>query len=106
MDLLRSMFCHNYVEFFQDTNPFFLFSKSTIEAATPPSPSVNYGSGKKNRVTGNIQMISFVWVWFTGLLKIFVHIVNILDLVYANDTLEKLSEVLDLTLFNPVPQRF
>ena len=31
----------------QDTNPIFLFSKSTIEAATPPSPSVNYGSGKQ-----------------------------------------------------------
>ncbi|CAH1774266.1 unnamed protein product [Owenia fusiformis] len=27
-----------------DTNPIFLFSKSTIEAATPPSPSINYGS--------------------------------------------------------------
>ena len=35
-----------YIFFFtQDTNPIFLFSKSTIEAATPPSPSVNYGSG-------------------------------------------------------------
>ncbi|XP_033736937.1 RB1-inducible coiled-coil protein 1-like [Pecten maximus] len=27
-----------------DTNPIFLFSKSTIEAMTPPSPSVHYGS--------------------------------------------------------------
>ncbi|WAR23784.1 RBCC1-like protein [Mya arenaria] len=27
-----------------DTNPIFLFSKSTIESAIPPSPSVNYGS--------------------------------------------------------------
>ncbi|KAL5016944.1 hypothetical protein ScPMuIL_006533 [Solemya velum] len=27
-----------------DTNPIYLFSKSTIEAATPPSPSVHYGS--------------------------------------------------------------
>ena len=35
-----------YLLFLQDTNPIFLFSKSTIEAATPPSPSVNYGSGK------------------------------------------------------------
>ena len=30
----------------QDTNPIFLFSKSSIEAATPPSASVNYGSGE------------------------------------------------------------
>jgi hypothetical protein len=31
----------------QDTNPIFLFSKSTIEAQHPPSPSVHYGSGNK-----------------------------------------------------------
>ena len=31
---------------FQDTNPIYLFSKMAIEAATPPSPSVHYGSGK------------------------------------------------------------
>ncbi|ESP00707.1 hypothetical protein LOTGIDRAFT_112121 [Lottia gigantea] len=29
-----------------DTNPIYLFSKTTIEAATPPSPSVHHGSGK------------------------------------------------------------
>ena len=28
-----------------DTNPIFLFSKSTIESSVPPSPSVNFGSG-------------------------------------------------------------
>ena len=28
-----------------DTNPIFLFSKSTIESSVPPSPSINYGSG-------------------------------------------------------------
>ncbi|XP_047001026.1 RB1-inducible coiled-coil protein 1 isoform X3 [Schistocerca americana] len=27
-----------------DTNPIFLFSKSTIESMTPPSPSIDYGS--------------------------------------------------------------
>ena len=32
----------------QDTNPIFLFSKSSIEAATPPNASVNYGSGTWN----------------------------------------------------------
>ena len=30
----------------QDTNPIFLFSLMAIESATPPSASVNYGSGK------------------------------------------------------------
>lgn len=29
-----------------DTNPIYLFSKNTIESHTPPSPSVDYGSGK------------------------------------------------------------
>lgn len=28
-----------------DTNPIFLFSKSSIESTTPPSPSIDYGSG-------------------------------------------------------------
>lgn len=38
--------CHvQYFSPFQDTNPIFLFSKSTIEAQHPPSPSVHYGSG-------------------------------------------------------------
>lgn len=32
--------------YLQDTNPIYLFSKMAIEAATPPSPSVHYGSGK------------------------------------------------------------
>lgn len=27
-----------------DTNPIFLFSKSTIEGQNPPSPSIDYGS--------------------------------------------------------------
>ncbi|XP_048256219.1 RB1-inducible coiled-coil protein 1-like isoform X1 [Haliotis rufescens] len=31
-----------------DTNPIFLFSKTTIEAATPPSPSIHYGSGTRS----------------------------------------------------------
>ena len=29
-----------------DTNPIFLFCKSTIESAVPPSPSIDFGSGK------------------------------------------------------------
>lgn len=29
-----------------DTNPIFLFSKCTLENANPPSPSIDYGSGK------------------------------------------------------------
>ena len=29
-----------------DTNPIFLFCKSTIESSIPPSPSINFGSGK------------------------------------------------------------
>ena len=28
-----------------DTNPIFLFCKTTIESCDPPSPSINYGSG-------------------------------------------------------------
>lgn len=29
-----------------DTNPIFMFSKSSIENVVPPSPSINFGSGK------------------------------------------------------------
>ncbi|XP_041357355.1 RB1-inducible coiled-coil protein 1-like isoform X2 [Gigantopelta aegis] len=41
-----------------DTNPIFLFSKSTIEAATPPSPSVHYGSDVdlQSQVDGSLNM--------------------------------------------------
>lgn len=46
--LLMKSFIFNFTLLilpFQDTNPIFLFSKTTIESAVPPSPSVNYGSG-------------------------------------------------------------
>lgn len=36
--------------YLQDTNPIYLFSKMAIEAATPPSPSVHYGSGKYGEI--------------------------------------------------------
>lgn len=41
-----------------DTNPIFLFSKSTIESAVPPSPSVNYGSDidLQGQVEGSLLM--------------------------------------------------
>ncbi|XP_013399384.1 RB1-inducible coiled-coil protein 1 isoform X2 [Lingula anatina] len=41
-----------------DTNPIFLFSKSTIESATPPSPSVYLGTDLEMReqVEGALQM--------------------------------------------------
>ncbi|XP_060593501.1 RB1-inducible coiled-coil protein 1-like, partial [Ruditapes philippinarum] len=41
-----------------DTNPIFLFSKSTIESAIPPSPSVNYGSDidLQGQVEGSLLM--------------------------------------------------
>ncbi|KAL3869401.1 hypothetical protein ACJMK2_042086 [Sinanodonta woodiana] len=41
-----------------DTNPIFLFNKSTIEAAIPPSPSVNYGSDidLQGQVEGSLLM--------------------------------------------------
>ena len=29
-----------------DTNPIFLFCKTTIESSVPPSPSINFGSGE------------------------------------------------------------
>lgn len=29
-----------------DTNPIYLFSKSAIESPLPPTPSIDYGSGK------------------------------------------------------------
>ncbi len=35
----------------QDTNPIFLFSKSSIESATPPSASINYGSGERRALS-------------------------------------------------------
>lgn len=38
--------CSLEIFYLQDTNPIYLFSKMAIEAATPPSPSVHYGSGK------------------------------------------------------------
>ncbi|KAK6179560.1 hypothetical protein SNE40_011889 [Patella caerulea] len=41
-----------------DTNPIYLFSKSTIEAATPPSPSIHYGSDVdlQSQVEGSLIM--------------------------------------------------
>ncbi|XP_067677327.1 RB1-inducible coiled-coil protein 1-like isoform X2 [Haliotis asinina] len=41
-----------------DTNPIFLFSKTTIEAATPPSPSIHYGSDidLQGQVEGSLIM--------------------------------------------------
>ncbi|XP_053393728.1 RB1-inducible coiled-coil protein 1-like isoform X2 [Mercenaria mercenaria] len=41
-----------------DTNPIFLFSKSTIESSVPPSPSVNYGSDidLQGQVEGSLLM--------------------------------------------------
>ena len=41
-----------------DTNPIFLFSKSTIEAQQPPSPSVHYGSDVdiQSQVEGSLLM--------------------------------------------------
>lgn len=41
-----------------DTNPIFLFSKSTIEAQHPPSPSVHYGSDVdiQSQVEGSLLM--------------------------------------------------
>lgn len=45
-----------------DTNPIFLFSKSTIESTTPPSPSIDYGSDTsdtelmKDRVDATLLM--------------------------------------------------
>ncbi|KAL4236922.1 reticulophagy [Mactra antiquata] len=41
-----------------DTNPIFLFSKSTIESSIPPSPSVNYGSDTdlQDPVEGSLLM--------------------------------------------------
>ncbi|XP_052258142.1 RB1-inducible coiled-coil protein 1-like isoform X2 [Dreissena polymorpha] len=41
-----------------DTNPIFLFSKSTIESSVPPSPSVNYGSDVdlEGQVEGSLIM--------------------------------------------------
>lgn len=41
-----------------DTSPIFLFSKSAIESATPPIPSVDCGSGNLKR------NYSFIWVFF------------------------------------------
>jgi len=43
-----------------DTNPIFLFSKTTIESQTPPSPSINYGSGNY-----------FLAVWFSYITQLF-----------------------------------
>jgi RB1-inducible coiled-coil protein 1 len=45
-----------------DTNPIFLFSKTTIESQTPPSPSINYGSGKG---------FHFHAVWFSYITRFF-----------------------------------
>ncbi|XP_042209563.1 RB1-inducible coiled-coil protein 1-like [Homarus americanus] len=41
-----------------DTNPIFLFSKTTIEGQTPPSPSIDYGTDTdlKDQVEGALNM--------------------------------------------------
>lgn len=38
-----------------DTNPIYLFSKSTLESTKPPSPSIDYGSGELNKLTKLFQ---------------------------------------------------
>lgn len=38
-----------------DTNPIYLFSKSTLESTKPPSPSIDYGSGESNKLTKLFQ---------------------------------------------------